>query len=65
LKLTNLGPHLQDLLRACYSRQPAEDQALRHLKQSLATLHSQATRDTESAAPALRPLNPAHEKDFP
>ncbi|MHC8350600.1 hypothetical protein ACYZT7_14965 [Pseudomonas sp. RT4P38] len=65
LKLTNLGPRLQDLLRACYSRQPTEDQALRHLKQSLATLHSQAKRDTESAAPALRPLNPVHEKDFP
>jgi hypothetical protein len=65
LKLTNLGPRLQDLLRACYSRQPSADQALRQLKQSLATLHSQAKRDTASAAPALRPLNPAHEKDVP
>ncbi|WP_415756463.1 hypothetical protein [Pseudomonas sp. LT1P18] len=65
LKLTNLGPRLQDLLRGCYSRQPAKDQALRHLKQSLATLHSQAKRDTASAAPALRPLNPVYEKDFP
>jgi hypothetical protein len=65
LKLTNLGPRLQDLLRACYSRQPTEEQALHHLMQSLATLHSQAKRNTESAAPALRPLNPAHEKDFP
>ncbi|KJZ43714.1 BatD family protein [Pseudomonas fluorescens] len=65
LELTNLGPRLQDLLRACYSRQPTEEQALRHLKQSLATLHSQAKRDTASAAPALGPLNPVHEKDFP
>ena len=65
LKLTNLGPPLQDLLRACYSRQPTEDRALRQLKQSLATLHSQAKRNTGSAAPALRPLNPAYEKDFP
>ena len=65
LKLTNLGPRLQDLLRACYSRQPTEDRALRQLKQSLATLHSQAKRNTGSAAPALRPLNPAYEKDFP
>ena len=65
LKLTNLGPRLQNLLRACYSRQPSADQALRQLKQSLATLHSQAKRDTASAAPALRPLNPAHEKDVP
>ncbi|WP_089041639.1 MULTISPECIES: BatD family protein [Pseudomonas] len=65
LKLTNLAPRLQDLLHACYSRQPTEKQALHHLKQTLATLHSQAKRDTESAVPALRPLNPAHEKDFP
>ena len=65
LKLMNLGPPLQDLLRACYSRQPTEDQALHHLKQSLATLHSQVKRDTESAVPALRPLNPVHEKDVP
>jgi hypothetical protein len=65
LKLTNLGPRLQDLLHACYSRQPTEDQALHHLKQSLATLHSQAKRDKASAAPALRPLNPAHAKDVP
>lgn len=65
LQLTNLGPRLQDLLRACYSRQPTEDQALRHLKQSLTTLHSQTKRNKESAAHALRPLNPVHEKDFP
>jgi len=65
LKLTNLGPCLQDLLRACYSRQPTEDQALRQLRQSLSTLHSQAKRDTASAAPALLPLNPAHAKDVP
>jgi hypothetical protein len=65
LKLTNLGPRLQDLLRACYSRQPTEDQALHHLKQSLATLHSQAKRNSASAAPALHPLNPAHAKDVP
>jgi hypothetical protein len=65
LKLTNLGPRLQALLRACYGREPTEDQALRLLKQSLATLHSQTESNKESAAPALRPLNPVHEKDFP
>jgi hypothetical protein len=65
LKLTHLGPRLQALLRACYGREPTEDQALRLLKQSLATLHSQTESNRESAAPALRPLNPAHEKDFP
>ncbi|RON52661.1 BatD family protein [Pseudomonas frederiksbergensis] len=65
LKLTHLGPRLQTLLRACYGRQPTEDQALRQLKQSLATLHSQAQRHKAPAPPALRPLNPVHEKDFP
>ncbi|KPH00284.1 hypothetical protein AEQ67_08725 [Pseudomonas sp. RIT-PI-q] len=65
LKLTNLGPRLQALLRACYGREPTEDQALRQLKQSLATLHSQTESNRESAAPALHPLNPVHEKDFP
>ncbi|MEX5684545.1 hypothetical protein [Pseudomonas silesiensis] len=65
LKLGSLGPPLQDLLRACYSREPTEDQALRHLRQSLATLKSQAKPNNESTAPALRPLNPVHEKDFP
>jgi len=65
LKLGSLGPPLQDLLRACYSREPTEDQALRHLRQSLATLKSQAKPNHESTAPALRPLNPVHEKDFP
>ncbi|RON52049.1 BatD family protein [Pseudomonas frederiksbergensis] len=65
LKLTHLGPRLQTLLRACYGRQPTEDQALRQLKQSLATLHSQAQHHRAPAPPALRPLNPVHEKEFP
>lgn len=65
LKLTHLGPRLQTLLRACYGRTPTEDQALRQLKQSLATLQSQAQRHKPPATPALRPLNPVHDKDFP
>ncbi|MGE8143833.1 hypothetical protein ACQKP7_01355 [Pseudomonas frederiksbergensis] len=65
LKLTHLGPRLQTLLRACYGRQPTEDQALHQLKQSLATLHSQAQHHRAPAPPALRPLNPVHEKEFP
>jgi len=65
LKLTNLGPRLQTFLRACYGRDPTDDQALRQLKDSLSTLHSQVERNRQSVAPALRPLNPAHEKDFP
>ncbi|WP_085714918.1 BatD family protein [Pseudomonas sp. B28(2017)] len=65
LKLTGLGPRLQALLRACYGREPSKDQALLQLRQSLTTLHSQTEHNRESVAPALRPLNPAHEKDFP
>jgi hypothetical protein len=65
LKLSRLGPRLQDLLHACYSRQSNEDQALRQLKQSLATLQSQVGSSKASAAPALKPLNPVHEKEFP
>jgi hypothetical protein len=65
LKLTGFGPRLQALLRACYGREPARDQALHQLKQSLTTLHSQAEHNKESVASALRPLNPVHEKEFP
>ncbi|WP_053158918.1 BatD family protein [Pseudomonas sp. P1.8] len=64
LKLTQLGPRLQTFLRACYGREPTSDQALRQLKRSLSTLHSLAEHNTESVAPALRPLNPVHEKEF-
>ena len=65
LKLTGFGPRLQAFLRACYGREPTKDQALHQLKESLTTLHSQAEHNKESVAPALRPLNPVHEKDFP
>jgi hypothetical protein len=65
LKLNNFGPRLQALLRACYGRIPTEEQALRQLKSSLTTLHSQAQRNTVSSTPALRPLNPVDEKDLP
>ncbi|MFU2325902.1 hypothetical protein [Pseudomonas sp. NFX98] len=64
LKLTGLGPRLQALLRACYGREPTKDQAMHQLKESLTTLHSQAEHNKESVAPALRPLNPVHEKEF-
>ena len=65
LRLTAFGARLQAFLRACYGRQPTKDQALLQLRQSLATLHSQAENNQESVASALRPLNPVHEKDFP
>jgi hypothetical protein len=65
LKLTNLGPRLQTFLRACYGRESAKEQALRQIRESLSTLHSQAERNRESVAPALRPLNPVQEKEFP
>jgi hypothetical protein len=65
LKLSPLSARLQDLLRACYGRAPTEEQALHELKRSLATLHSQAEQHQTKVVSALRPLNPAHEKDFP
>ncbi|MBV6822943.1 BatD family protein [Pseudomonas sp. PD9R] len=65
LKLTGFGPRLQAFLRACYGRETTKDQALLQLKESLTTLHSQVEHNKESVAPALRPLNPVHEKEFP
>ncbi|PRA52003.1 MULTISPECIES: BatD family protein [Pseudomonas] len=65
LKLTHLSPHLQTFLRACYGWESVKDQALRQLRESLSTLHSQAERDKAPVTPALRPLNPVQEKDFP
>ncbi|OLF54285.1 BatD family protein [Pseudomonas chlororaphis] len=65
LKLHPLDPRLQEMLRACYGRDPSEDQALHQLKQCLATLRAPAGRDQGSAARTLRPLNPAPEKQRP
>ncbi len=64
LKLTGAGPRLQGLLRGLYGRQSAADQTLVQLRQSLSTLQSQVARQQAKPAPALRPLNPVHEKDF-
>jgi len=65
LKLTHAGPRLQGLFRSLYGRDAAAGQALGQLRQSLSTLHSQAEQQQARPAPALRPLNPVHEKDFP
>ena len=65
LKLTGAGPRLQGLLRGLYGRQSAVDQTLVQLHQSLSTLQSQVARQQAKDAPALRPLNPVYEKDFP
>ncbi len=59
-----LGPRLQGVLRGLYGRQSAADQTLVQLRQSLSTLQSQVARQHAKPAPALRPLNPVHEKDF-
>ncbi|WP_426783337.1 hypothetical protein [Pseudomonas atacamensis] len=64
LKLTGAGPRLQGLLRGLYGRQSAVEQTLVQLRQSLSTLQSQVARQQAKPAPALRPLNPVHEKDF-
>ncbi|SNY42869.1 Oxygen tolerance [Pseudomonas sp. LAMO17WK12:I6] len=65
LQLTNAGPRLQGLLRGLYGRDPQTAQTLAQLHESLTTLHSQAAQQQRKPAPALRPLNPVHERDFP
>ena len=65
LEPTRFGPRLRTFPRACHGREPDKDQALRQIRQSLSTLHSQAGRNRESVSGALHPLNPADEKDFP
>lgn len=65
LKLVDVGPRLQGLLRGLYGRQPTTEQTLVQLRESLTTLHSLAEQQRARPAPALRPLNPVHEKDFP
>ncbi|MGG7671662.1 hypothetical protein [Pseudomonas sp. WC2] len=65
LKLADAGPRLQGLLRGLYGRQPTTEQTLVQLRESLTTLHSQVQQQQVKPAPALRPLNPVHEKDFP
>lgn len=64
LRLTGLAPGAQELLRHCYSRESRESQALQQFKQSLSTLHDQAGPHKPTPPPALRPLNPSHEKDL-
>ncbi|WP_460358021.1 MULTISPECIES: hypothetical protein [unclassified Pseudomonas] len=65
LQLVNAGPRLQGLLRGLYGRDPQTAQTLAQLHESLTTLHSQAAQQQRKPAPALRPLNPVHERDFP
>lgn len=63
-----LSPRLQTFLCACYGREPASDQALLQLKQSLSTLHSQAERNKESVLLRLFPnplfLLPQFRREF-
>ncbi|HEX4550186.1 hypothetical protein [Pseudomonas sp.] len=65
LQLVNAGPRLQGLLRGLYGRDPHPEQTLVQLRQSLTTLHSQAAQQQRKPAPALRPLNPVQEREFP
>jgi hypothetical protein len=64
VKLAALDPHMQTLLSAVYGEKTNKDQALRELPQSLAKLHSQAKEKQGLPKPALRPLNPVHDKDY-
>ncbi|MBK5529616.1 BatD family protein [Pseudomonas sp. TH06] len=63
LQLVAAGPRLQGLLRGLYGREPAAEKTLAQLRQSLTTLHSQAGQQQQKSTPALRPLNPVHDKD--
>lgn len=65
LQLSELGPRLQAILRRYYGREPDSQQASHQLRQSLATLHSQAHGRRATPRSALRPLNPVHDRDFP
>ena len=65
LQLVNAGPRLQGLLRGLYGREPQTAQTLAQLRESLTTLHSQAEQQAHKPASALRPLNPAQEREFP
>jgi len=56
---------VQTSRRVCYGREPDKNQALRQIRQSLSTLHSQVGRNRESVSGALHPLNSVDEKDFP
>jgi len=64
LRLGTFNPHLQHILRGRYGRERATDQSIEQLLQTLSTLHSQAERERNNTASALRPLNPVHEKDL-
>lgn len=64
LKLAPSDPHLQTLLGALYGQKANKDQALGELPQSLAKLHIQAKEKQGSPQPALKPLNPVHDKDY-
>ncbi|MFJ2280205.1 hypothetical protein ACIOUG_03605 [Pseudomonas sp. NPDC087803] len=65
LRLVNAGPRLQGLLRGLYGRQPAAQETLVQLRQSLTTLHRQAEQQQAKPPAALRPLNPVDEKECP
>jgi hypothetical protein len=63
--LLGRGLNLDELRRYPRGCVSPRTSALLQLRQSLATLHSQAENNQESVASALRLLNPVHEKDFP
>jgi hypothetical protein len=65
LQLSALGPQMRSVLQAFYGSEPTVDQTLARLRETLSTLHSQAEHRRTVLRPALRPLNPVHEKDFP
>lgn len=65
LALGRADPRLVPALRAGYGPVPAPEAALVQLRQRLASLRADARQHNAAPAPALRPLNPLHEKDLP
>ncbi len=65
LALGAASPDLRPVLRACYGRAAATQAALPTLRLGLTALRNDTRQQRSAPAPALRPLNPAHEKDLP
>lgn len=64
LALGDLDPRLPELLRGRYGQAPGDPQALQQLKAALVPLRKH-TGHGAAPRPALHPLNPRQEKDFP
>lgn len=65
LSLTTAAPALLPALRGFYGREPSGDAALAQLQHGVSVLRKLKRQQVPARFPALRPLNPPHEKDVP